>query len=490
MDLLRAASGTGALDDAGRREPADDLLQARAVAADHTARQVRRTLHVVGGAAPGRAAVDHADTIRVARAVRAAERAQRRGVGRRSIAGRVGLRSTIDPGRHDRTGIRAGADAPAIAADLVAAAVGGRGALDGAIAQRGPVAAHREEDRDPQTHDRRDAYHAASMCSPGASAVLLCLGSGAVRPSACVTPCGCVHPWRVAAGYVVSMRKVIALLAVLGCKPPVPETVNEPPRLAAEEACSGVDVRARVPVPPRPAADPYALPTAAALFALRDRVMTPATTVCDLADRILVLAATQGVEGGKRRLGGTAWVIPRVATAPSLSAIAIEAASTGCVPGAPTCTWKLASPAMPSIETVPDPWMATGGWVHGIDDMCRALPDDTIAFCSTAARMAYVELGCTTDAAGPVQLQLGIHDASLDRRYDLDVEVPVARLSGSAESQSSGARWMYRFANTEPTNGPYRSATLSIDLGATPPSAEIVIDGARETCVAFGLYRR
>jgi hypothetical protein len=104
--------------------------------------------------------------------------------------------------------------------------------------------------------------------------------------------------------------------------------------------------------------------------------------------------------------------------------------------------------------------------------------------------MAYVELGCTTEAAGPVQLQLGIHDASLDRRYDLDVEVPVARLHGAVDPQSGGARWLYRFTNTEKTNGAYRSAALSIDLGASPPTAELVLDGAREACAAFGLYRR
>lgn len=286
------------------------------------------------------------------------------------------------------------------------------------------------------------------------------------------------------------MRIAIALLVVMGCKPPMPETVNEPPRLAAEEACSGVDVRSRIPVPARPAADPYALQTAAAMFALRDRVMTPATMVCDLADRIVVLAATQGVEGGKRKLGGTAWVVPRVATAPSISTIAIESTSTGCVTGSPTCAWKLASPAMPSIDTVPNQWVATGGWVHGIDDMCRAVPDDTIAFCSTPTRMAYVELGCTTDAAGPVQLQLGIHDTSLDRRYDLDVEVPVGRLHGTVDPQSTGARWVYRFANADKANGAYRSASLAIVLGASPPSAELVVDGAREACIAFGLYRR
>jgi len=283
----------------------------------------------------------------------------------------------------------------------------------------------------------------------------------------------------------------IVLSTILAaCKPPAPETVNEPPRLAGEEACQSVDVTARIPVPARPPVDPYALPTAAAMFALRAGVMTPTTMVCDLPDRILALAATQGVEGGKRKLGGTAWLIPRLATAPSIAAIAIEPTSTGCVPGTPTCTWKLASPAMTSIETVPSQWITTGGWVHGIDDMCRAVPDDTIAFCSTATRMAYVELGCTPHDQAPVSLQLGIHDASLERRYDFDVEVPVARLHGTVGADSGGARWSYTFANGDKTNGPYRTGTLSIDLGATPASAELVLDGTREPCIAFGLYRR
>jgi len=284
--------------------------------------------------------------------------------------------------------------------------------------------------------------------------------------------------------------RIAALVAVAACKPPAPETVNEPPRLAAEEPCTGVDVGARLPVPPRPPVDPYALPTAAALFASRGGAATPATMICDLPDRIVALAATQGVEGGKRKLGGTAWVIPRVATAPSLAAIAIEPTSVGCTPGAPTCGWKLASPAMPSIDTIPGQWVTTGGWVHGLDDMCRAVPDDTIALCSTATRMAYVELGCTQAADRPVGLQLGIHDASLDRRYDLDVEVPVARLHGAAEPGSGGTRWAYRFARTDAANGPYRAASLTIELGASGPSAELVVDGAREACLAFGLYRR
>ncbi len=281
---------------------------------------------------------------------------------------------------------------------------------------------------------------------------------------------------------------LITVLALVACKPPAPPTVNEPPPLPAEESCTGIDVAGRLPVPGRPPADPYALSTAAAMFATRGQVAAPVTMVCDLPDRIVALAATQGVEGGVRKLGGTAWVIARVATAPNIAAIAIKASSAGCKPGTPTCVWELESPAMPSIDTLPGQWLTTGGWVHGLDDMCRAVPDDAIAFCSTGTRMAYVELGCTPHEQAPVALQLGLHDASLERRYGLDVEVPVARLHGAVEPGSEGARWSYRFERTAAENGPYKTAVLTIDLGA--PSAELVVDGAREACIAFGLYRR
>jgi hypothetical protein len=264
--------------------------------------------------------------------------------------------------------------------------------------------------------------------------------------------------------------------------------VNEPPRLVAEEACSGVDLRATpLPVPPRPPADPYRLSTAAAMFAQRDGAMQPATLLCDLPDRIIALAAVQGVESGKRKVGGTAWSLPRTATAPSVPPVAIEPSSDGCKQGAPFCGWKTGSPAMPSIDTIPNQRVATSGWVHGADDMCRALPDDTIATCSTATRMAYVEVGCNPTDTAPVQLQLGIHDASLERRYDLDIEVPVARLSGVAET-ASGTTYDYRFTGSGDLKGAFKTARLAIDLATT--TATLEIDGTREPCLAFGIYRR
>lgn len=264
--------------------------------------------------------------------------------------------------------------------------------------------------------------------------------------------------------------------------------MNEPPRLVAEEACTGVDLRATpLPVPPRPPADPYGLSTAAAMFAQRDGAMQPVTFLCDLPDRILALAAVQGVESGKRKVGGMAWSIPRTPTAPSFPPVAIDPASEGCKQGAATCGWKTGSPAMPSIDTIPNQRVATSGWVHGVDDMCRALPDDTIATCSTATRMAYVEVGCNATDTAPVQLQLGIHDVSLERRYDLDIEVPVARLSGTAEI-ATGSTYAYRFTGSGNLKGGFKTARLAFDLAAS--SATLEIDGTREPCVAFGIYRR
>jgi hypothetical protein len=119
--------------------------------------------------------------------------------------------------------------------------------------------------------------------------------------------------------------------------------------------------------------------------------------------------------------------------------------------------------------------------------MCRALADDTIATCSTATRMAYVEIGCNPTDTAPVQLQLGIHDASLERRYDLDIEVPVARISGTAET-ATGTTYAYRFTGGGDAKGAFKTARLAIELAA--PSATLEIDGTREPCLAFGIYRR
>lgn len=289
------------------------------------------------------------------------------------------------------------------------------------------------------------------------------------------------------------------LLLAAGCpRPPPPPGANEPPRLPAVEVCTtGVDLAATpLPVPARPPLDPYALPVAAAMVVHDGTAARTATTICDLPDRIVALAAEQGVVSGKRRLGGTVYSIARNAspTPPSTSSstptpratiAAIDGSSTGCIAGAATCAWKTTSPEVGTLETIPGQWVSTSGWVHGLDDMCRALPDDTIATCSTANRLAYVELGCQPADAPPVALQLGVHDASLDRRYDLDVEVPVARLHGAAETTTEST-FVYRF--TGDAKGRYKSAALAFDLAAK--SAVLELDGAREPCLAWGLYRR
>lgn len=288
------------------------------------------------------------------------------------------------------------------------------------------------------------------------------------------------------------MRRLAAatLLFLSACpKPPPPPGSNEPPRLPAVESCAvDVDlVQTPLPVPARPPADPYGLPTAATLVARTSAGVKTATTICDLPDRILAVAAEQGVMSGKRRLGGTVYTIPRTATAPRIPPAAIDASSPGCVPGTSTCAWKTASPALGTIETIPGQRVSTSGWVHGLDDLCRALADDTIATCSTANRLAYVELGCQPADAPPVDLHLGLHDASLERRYDLDIEVPVARLYGAAET-ARDPEFVYRFQGPGDAQGRYKQATLSFDLAAK--TAVLTLDGVPEPCLAFGLYRR
>jgi len=278
-----------------------------------------------------------------------------------------------------------------------------------------------------------------------------------------------------------------AALAVLaGCpRPPPPPGANEPPRLPAVEACADhADLVATpLPVPARPPADPYSLPNAAAMFVTDAAGTHGATTLCDLPDRIVAIAAEQGVQSGKRRVGGTVYTIARSGAASTSS---IDSSSAGCLAGAPTCAWKTTS-ELGTIETIPGQWVSTSGWVHGLDDMCRALPDDTIATCSTANRLAYVELGCQPADTAPVALQLGLHDASLERRYDLDVEVPVARLYGAAE-RASASTYVYRFTGAGDAKGRYKAAALAFDLAAR--TAVLELDGARERCIVFGLYRR
>ncbi len=282
------------------------------------------------------------------------------------------------------------------------------------------------------------------------------------------------------------MRVALLSVALVACKSTQPPTVNEPPRLDAVEACTQ-QAPAVLPVPPRPPGDPYRI-SPWALMGFRDREgFHAATFLCDLPSRVLVLAAEQGIENGKRKTGGTAWSLPRPGSVGAAVPVPILASSKGCIEGEVTCTWATGSVDEPSIDQLKGPqWVATSGWVHGVEDMCRALPDDTIAVCSTASRLAYVELGCS-EPGGPVKLQLGLHDETLERAYDLDVENPVARLYGQADPPR-GDTWSYRFTGAGDAKGKLKAATLSIDVAGK--SAHLELDGAREACIAFGLYRR
>jgi len=270
-------------------------------------------------------------------------------------------------------------------------------------------------------------------------------------------------------------RTVFALLlSACGSKQPPAEPV-EAPRLDAVEACMHpAPAASALPVPVRP---PDAYPWAELGF--RDAAgWHPATFLCDLPDRVVALAV--------RGKGGTASSVVRGAggVMGAAKTVSILPSSKGCVPGSVTCTWDTGLPDAPSIDTLKGPqWVPTSGWVHGAEDMCRALPDDTIAVCSTATRLAYVELGCTEPGAA-VQVQLGLHDESLPRSYDLDVEVPVARLYGTGQGDAQGDRWTYRFTGA----GKPAAASLVIDLAAHTGVLEV--DGARQECIAFGLYRR
>lgn len=253
-------------------------------------------------------------------------------------------------------------------------------------------------------------------------------------------------------------------------------------------------------LPARIAADPYRLSHPSEMVMTVDGLNMASTFLCDLPDQILGIAATQTVDGGKRVVGGTIYAHPRTATARALPRrIDIVPSSPGCKQGELACTFATASPAIATIEMLREQWVNTSGWIHGLDDMCRALPDDTIAVCSTQTRMAYVELGCEG------ALQLGIHDASLERTFGLDVEAPVVRMRGTLDPASPDApTWTFRFTGDEtstaaPTTKTPGSATLVMNV--TPPGAQIdkggaglgatlTIDGAAEPCIAWAIYRR
>ena len=271
----------------------------------------------------------------------------------------------------------------------------------------------------------------------------------------------------------------ISLALLAGCpKPPPPPSVGEPVRLPAEESCPDAAARALPPLPARPAADPYQLARAELLIASTPQPR-PITFLCDLPDRVLAIGATQTVQGGRRVVGGSIAQLAR--TSAPVADVPILPSSAGCRPDQPLCELATESAEFPRLSLLRDQWIHTGGWVSGREDMCRALPDDTIAVCSTRTRMAYVELGC----AG--QLQLGIHDTTLPRVFDLDVEVPNARLTGQVVPDAGAMRWAAAFTSGD---GPVKAARLELDLDPGAERGRLIVDGAAEPCFVFGVYRR
>ena len=266
-------------------------------------------------------------------------------------------------------------------------------------------------------------------------------------------------------GSIPHVPTKIALLILAACgsaTPPRGPDLSK--RLAAEESCDSV--AAQLPVPA--GAGPVMIAAGA-----------PASLLCDLPERIIAVEASQRVENGVLRVDGRVRVIARVGAQAGTAepAIDIERTSPGCKQASHGCIYQTSAPALTGIETRGTQLLATSGWIHGAEDLCRALPEDTIATCSTATRLAYVEMGC----AGPTPLQLGIHDGSHERVYDLDVEVPSLRRYGALDPASTPTHWTYRFTG----------AALSFELPAAgAPSAMLELDGTREPYLAFGLYRR
>ena len=283
------------------------------------------------------------------------------------------------------------------------------------------------------------------------------------------------------------MRQAIVLLALSGCsRPPPPPSVTEPPRLAAEQGCE--TTAAMPPLPARPAIDPFRLSHAEDMQMIVDGTSQPLTFLCDLPDQILGIGATQTVDGGKRVVGGVIYTRPRLALARALPArIDIQATSPGCKQGELACVFETIVEPVHKIEMLREQRVHTSGWVHGVDDICRALPDDTIAVCSTQTRMAYVELGCAKD------LHLGIHDASVSRVFDLDVEAPVLRMRGQLAAPSAGGAWTFRFrGEPDSTAAPAQRSFATAELAFDPAAkrATLVLDGTSEPCVAWAMYRR
>ena len=91
------------------------------------------------------------------------------------------------------------------------------------------------------------------------------------------------------------------------------------------------------------------------------------------------------------------------------------------------------------------------------------------------------------DGGGDVKLQMGLHDESLERHYDLDVENPVARLYGAA-APARGDALIYEFTGAGDAKGHAKTATLMVDVRAM--TASLTLDGVNELCMTWGIFRR
>lgn len=166
LDLVLAGHVADALDVARRCHRADDLARARAFAAEHATREVGRALYVGVRAFLVAAAIDDADTGGVARAFRAALRAELLGCG---VA--VGRRRRVDRRiDHDRVAgpvaFDVRRDAPAVVALLASCAFRPRRALDRAVDRVRVVAAGQVGEH--HTGEGEEA-HAGCGCTDSAS---------------------------------------------------------------------------------------------------------------------------------------------------------------------------------------------------------------------------------------------------------------------------------------------------------------------------------
>jgi hypothetical protein len=192
LDHVAARRSARALHIARGRHRALHLVRARMISAHHPARQVRRAHDITGAARPVRRAIDHADALRIARSVRAAQLTQRDRTAapiHRTIARRIARHRAIGIGR--RIVVAAAAIArrdavPVAAADLAARALLRRLTRDAAIPDRRVVAADDVgEDRTCKGQPDHEP------CRPCTGDAIACDGFPRHRragPSGCATP--------------------------------------------------------------------------------------------------------------------------------------------------------------------------------------------------------------------------------------------------------------------------------------------------------------